>query len=258
MLIELLSIAVAYAGAIAYARWVAHYRGRSGKRQRRYMLVAGNHEAQIEWYLRALRRYSRRSGTDVRMTVWLRDSSDETGSIVRQMARLDDGIDWMAMTGKPAESEKSRELTSVPMAYADGIGAVPIGIGFEDMAAGNNANEIVDEDGTEALSNAMRAGSMASGDAVELAADFVETSLVAEDVTAGLFACESGMETVGETGSAAASNEMRGAAAIGETRSAGARSGELASGVWSDTRLESVQPVWIELSKPEDVARLPI
>lgn len=183
MLIELLCIAAIYAGAVAYARWVARHRGRSPKERRSYVLVADNHEAQIEWYLRALRRYSRRSGTDVQTTVWLRDSSDETGSIVRQMARLDEGIAWTASSGLSAAEAMS----------------------------GTGSDGILEA---------------AAGDGIGLQAEWA--------------AARSAMGMLGEAGGLED------------------RTGTRAEGEWTDTRLESARPIWIELSKPEDVARLPI
>lgn len=146
MLIELLCVAAIYAGAIAYAHWVARRRRRT--ETNRYVLVADNHESQIEWYMRALQLYGRRSGTDIRISVMLRDSTDETASIVRQMARSDDGIDWLDIAaersaesdagvrgfsrgrfaganGEPGDAESSRAVW-VELSKAEDLARLPI------------------------------------------------------------------------------------------------------------------------------------
>lgn len=93
MLAVLLCIAAVYACAVVYARLVARHR--VGSPSRHYVLVAGNHEAQIEWYMRAMQSYSRRSGTDIRVSIIPEGSADETEAIVRTFAREDSGIEWL-------------------------------------------------------------------------------------------------------------------------------------------------------------------
>jgi hypothetical protein len=90
---DLLWIVGIYAAAAAMAHGV--FGRSSGAGKRHYVLVAGNHQMQIEWYLRALRRFSRRTGTDIGITVVLRNSTDETGSILEKFSSGDDRIGWV-------------------------------------------------------------------------------------------------------------------------------------------------------------------
>jgi len=82
---------------VAAAAWVHAWHGRSAgdaTAKRHYVLLAGNHQMQMEWYVRALRYFSKRTGTDIGITVVLdRASDDETGSIVELLARQDSGIE---------------------------------------------------------------------------------------------------------------------------------------------------------------------
>lgn len=82
---------------VAAAAWVHAWHGRhagNAANKRHYVLLAGNHQMQMEWYVRALRYFSKRTGTDIGITVVLdRASSDETGSIVELLARQDSGIE---------------------------------------------------------------------------------------------------------------------------------------------------------------------
>jgi len=100
MLAELMGIFAVYAVAVLYAHWVAGRR--RGMDAGRYVLVAGDHQAQIEGYLRSMQAYSRRSGTDLAITVLLRNSSDETQPIVEKFAHKSTDIDWRR---EEAESE---------------------------------------------------------------------------------------------------------------------------------------------------------
>lgn len=100
MIPEVLWIVGFYAAAAAFAHWTIR-KGSSGER-RHYVLVAGNHQMQIEWYIRALQQFSRRTGTEIGITVVLDQSSDETGKILEYFARSDAGIDWVRYdTGNP-------------------------------------------------------------------------------------------------------------------------------------------------------------
>ena len=81
---------------LAAAAWVHASLGRhadSDARKRHYVLVAGNHQWQMEWYVRLLQHFSRRSGTDIGITVVLENSSDDTGPIVELFARENGGIE---------------------------------------------------------------------------------------------------------------------------------------------------------------------
>ena len=90
MFTELLWIIGFYAAAAALAHAVYARRGSVGRS--RYVLVAGNHEMQIEWYLWSLRRFARRTGKDIGIVVVLDRSADETGEIVERFARGYDHI----------------------------------------------------------------------------------------------------------------------------------------------------------------------
>lgn len=91
MIPELLWIIGFYVAAAVWAHWA--YRKSAGASRRHYVLVAGNHQLQIEGYVRALQRLSRRSGTDIGITVVLDRSTDETGAIVERFSRGDAGIE---------------------------------------------------------------------------------------------------------------------------------------------------------------------
>ncbi|MBB6732266.1 hypothetical protein [Cohnella zeiphila] len=105
MLAELLGIIAVYALAVLYAHWVASHRSKA--EASRYVLVAGNHQAQIEGYLRSMQAYSRRSGTDLAITVLLRNSSDETQPIVEKFARHSSDVEWRREEAE-AEPEAAR------------------------------------------------------------------------------------------------------------------------------------------------------
>ncbi|WP_372629489.1 hypothetical protein [Cohnella sp.] len=93
MLPELLWIVGLYVAAAAFAHCII--RRSSGDGHRHYVLVAGNHQMQIEGYIRAIQLFSRRTGTEIGITVVLDRSTDETGPILERMARKDSGIDWV-------------------------------------------------------------------------------------------------------------------------------------------------------------------
>jgi hypothetical protein len=63
---------------------------------------------QIEGYIRALQQFSRRTGTEIGITVVLDQSTDDTGKIMERFARTDTGIEWVRRTGAteaPTESD---------------------------------------------------------------------------------------------------------------------------------------------------------
>lgn len=93
MIPELLWIIGFYAAAAAFAHGMIR-RG-SGEARLHYVLVAGNHQMQIEGYIRALQQFSRRTGTEIGITVVLDQSWDETKDIMVRFARADTGIDWV-------------------------------------------------------------------------------------------------------------------------------------------------------------------
>ncbi|MFD0673644.1 glycosyltransferase family A protein [Cohnella sp. GCM10027633] len=116
MIPELLWIIGCYAAAALVAHWV-YKRSVAGGIRRHYVLVAGNHESEIEGCVRALQRYSRRTGTDVGITVVLDGSSDETGAIVERFTRDGSGIGWIRWEDEEAKLklhrwERSREVAA--------------------------------------------------------------------------------------------------------------------------------------------------
>ncbi|QJD85238.1 hypothetical protein [Cohnella herbarum] len=94
-----------YAAAVALVHWLI--RRSSGEERRHYVLVAGNHQMQIEWYIRALQQFSRRTGTEIGITVVLEQSSDDTGKIMERFARGGTGIDWVRKDAGAMESRQS-------------------------------------------------------------------------------------------------------------------------------------------------------
>ncbi|TJY41941.1 hypothetical protein E5161_12145 [Cohnella pontilimi] len=102
MIPELIWIVGFYMTAAAMAHRLL--RQSADERQRHYVLVAGNHQMQIEWYIRSLQRFSRYTGMDIGITVVLEDSCDETGKITEIFARGYDKI-RLLRAGEPAVAE---------------------------------------------------------------------------------------------------------------------------------------------------------
>jgi len=94
MIPELLWIVGIYVMAAALVNGVLKNGADPAKRH--YVLVAGNHQKQIEWYIRALKRFSRRTGTDIGITVLLEPGADESGQIIRIFVRHHDWIRLIA------------------------------------------------------------------------------------------------------------------------------------------------------------------
>ena len=90
MFTELLWIIGFYALAAVLTH--AYHVRRAGAGKIRYVLLAGNHQMQMEWYLRSLLRYSRWTGKELGILVVLHRSTDETGRIVERFARKHDHI----------------------------------------------------------------------------------------------------------------------------------------------------------------------
>jgi hypothetical protein len=93
VMFELLWISAFYAAAAAFAHWLIR-RG-AGIERRQYVLIAGNHQMQIEWYIRALQQFSRRTGTEIGITVVLERSTDDTRRIMECFARGNERIEWV-------------------------------------------------------------------------------------------------------------------------------------------------------------------
>lgn len=101
MIPTLLWILGFYAAAAAWAHWA--YRRSAGASRRHYVLVAGNHQLQIEGYIRALQRHARRTGKEIGITVVLDESTDETGAILEKFARGGTNIDCVRRGGEEAD-----------------------------------------------------------------------------------------------------------------------------------------------------------
>lgn len=98
MIPDLLWIVGFYVAAAVIVHWLLRRRTEVNRRQ--YVLVAGNHQMQIEWYIRALQQFSLRTGTEIGITVVLNESSDDTGRIMERFARQDAGIE--VFRGEPS------------------------------------------------------------------------------------------------------------------------------------------------------------
>lgn len=85
MIPDLLWIVGLYVAAAVIVHWIIRRRAEINRRQ--YVLVAGNHQMQIEWYIRALQQFSVRTGTEIGITVVLNESSDDTRLIMERFAR---------------------------------------------------------------------------------------------------------------------------------------------------------------------------
>ncbi|MFD0714950.1 hypothetical protein [Paenibacillus sp. GCM10027626] len=73
-----------------------------------YILVAGNEQQQMEWYMRSLARYARECGQEVRVTIVDRCSKDDTIQIARCFARR--GMDiYITPASWLSEGERSTE-----------------------------------------------------------------------------------------------------------------------------------------------------
>ncbi|RUS42598.1 glycosyltransferase family A protein [Cohnella sp. AR92] len=126
MLLGLCGVIVVYALGIVLVHWLA--RRRLHRDDKHYVLVAGNHEKQIEWYMRSLQWYSRRTGTDIQITVVFENSNDGTEAIVRQFARTDRGIDWSyeRQPDRPETQSAERKLVWIELAKQEDLARLPL------------------------------------------------------------------------------------------------------------------------------------
>lgn len=83
-------------------------------RSRHYVLYARNDETRMEWFIRSIRWFSRRSGTDVRITVVDCGASEETLAIVGRFAARD---------GCPVETSSSDKFRLVRSSSHDRVGS---------------------------------------------------------------------------------------------------------------------------------------
>ncbi|MGG1312902.1 hypothetical protein [Cohnella laeviribosi] len=92
MMVDLIWIVAAYAAAACCVRWWSARKGGAGEKESHFVLVAGNHQMQIEGYVRALRHFAWRTGREVGITIVLEPSSvDDTGKIASLLASRTDG-----------------------------------------------------------------------------------------------------------------------------------------------------------------------
>ncbi|QYR22102.1 hypothetical protein KZ483_03500 [Paenibacillus sp. sptzw28] len=87
MIPVLLWIVGCYALAAAAVHAASALSWRRGNDVKHYVLIAGNQQLQMEWYMRSLRRFSHFTGTEVKVTVIDRGSEDETIGIARYFSR---------------------------------------------------------------------------------------------------------------------------------------------------------------------------
>lgn len=79
-------IVCVYAIVATAALWLV--KRHAGRRPgRHYILLADEQAPRVEWYLRALRGFAVRSGTDISVTVVDAETTDETAAIVDRLAR---------------------------------------------------------------------------------------------------------------------------------------------------------------------------
>jgi len=138
---DIVWIVIFYAAAAGFARWLVRRNG-SRRESRHYVLVAGNHQSEIEGHIRALRQYSRRTGTDIGITVVLDRSTDDTAPIVERMARGRERIDWVRkeafadiVTAEAAGGEEGRAGNPTAQGLGssrDGRSVVWIDLALED------------------------------------------------------------------------------------------------------------------------------
>ncbi|QMV41689.1 hypothetical protein [Cohnella cholangitidis] len=123
---ELLWIVGFYAAAVALVHWVIR-RG-SALDRHHYVLVAGNHQMQIEWYIRALQQFSRRTGTEIGITVVLDQSTDDTGKIMERFARGGNGIEWVRSEGGQLDNRRAsdQKVVWVELARKDDVDRLPL------------------------------------------------------------------------------------------------------------------------------------
>lgn len=84
LLLIVLGCYVAAAALVHLAFWMSRGRRRASKH---YVFIADHRQDQMEWYLRSLFAFSRRMGTDVRLTVVDRGATEDTKAIVEKWGR---------------------------------------------------------------------------------------------------------------------------------------------------------------------------
>ena len=132
MIAVLLVIVCSYSLAAAAVHVASRFGVSREPRAKHFVLLAGNHQLQMEWYMRSLQWHARWFGKEVRVTVVNHGSEDETMDIARLFARS--GMDVRFRGNMPA---------------ANGAGWEGSGkSGSEPNMAGNNSAERQDSAGT--------------------------------------------------------------------------------------------------------------
>lgn len=110
--------------AVAAALVHAAFRLRKKPKAEHYVLLAGNEQQRMEWYMRGLRRYSHRSGKEVQVTIIDRGSEDDTVRIASLFAQ--EGMDVQLTDGtkfegsfQPATLERQKEHAAEDNARTD-------------------------------------------------------------------------------------------------------------------------------------------
>ncbi|BBH23899.1 hypothetical protein Back11_52440 [Paenibacillus baekrokdamisoli] len=106
MISVLLWIVGCYALAAAAVHAASALTSKRERDERHFVLIAGNEQLQMEWYMRSLRRFSYFTGTEVKVTIVDGGSEDETMGIVRFFAR--NGMKVDIKSGAPIEASMNR------------------------------------------------------------------------------------------------------------------------------------------------------
>lgn len=120
MIAMLLWIAGCYAVAAACAYRLLRRSKQAGRRH--YVIIACNHEDQIEWVIRSLRYQGSLSGTDIGITVLLEpDAVDGTASIVEKLVRTESGVSLIRQLPEAGEEVAAGRLRweQAKSAYAE-------------------------------------------------------------------------------------------------------------------------------------------
>jgi hypothetical protein len=107
MITVLLWVVVCYALAAAAVHTASRLNWKREPQVKHFVLIAENHQMQMEWYIRSLQWYSLRFGKEVRVTVVNQGSEDETMDIARFFARS--GMDIRFAGGESGADFETQE-----------------------------------------------------------------------------------------------------------------------------------------------------
>ncbi|MFC5653085.1 hypothetical protein ACFPYJ_29045 [Paenibacillus solisilvae] len=117
MIPVLLWIVGCYALAAAAVHAASVWSSKRNRNVQHFVLIAGNEQLQMEWYMRSLRRFSHFTGQEVKVTVVDHGSEDETIGIARFFARYGMKVDIKsgapmagALNGALGESEEAKPM----------------------------------------------------------------------------------------------------------------------------------------------------